>query len=195
MLNRGSLMIMKPCYCNRMKKGQIGLFMFKAPFSFEGRIGRLEYFLSGFFSLIIYAIGIGIMAGLGDAAAVGVIIIIPVAWFVLAQGWKRSHDAGWHGIIAVIPYVNFVLLFVGGDQGTNAYGPNPRLGASQPAPVPPGPPTYTPPPLPESWERARQSDEPKFRSVSFKCGACGAQNANIEYQGTACCQFCGAPKE
>ena len=61
--------------------------MFKAPFSFEGRIGRLEYFLSGFFSLIIYAIGIGIMAGLGDAAAVGVIIIIPVAWFALAQGW------------------------------------------------------------------------------------------------------------
>ena len=168
--------------------------MFQAPFSFAGRIGRIEYFLSGLFSLIIYAIGIGIMASAGLREA-GVIFVIPVAWFMLAQGWKRSHDAGWHGLVSVIPYVNLVLLFVGGDQGTNAYGPNPRAGASQPAPPQPSPTTYTPPPLAESWLRAQQSNEPKFRWISFKCGACGAQNANIEYQGTACCQFCGAPKE
>ena len=170
----------------------MGFFMFKAPFSFAGRIGRIEYLFSGVAFLVIFGAGNGIMKVGDDAYFIGVLMNIPAFWFVLAQGWKRSQDAGWHGIIGAIPYVNLVLLFVGGDQGTNAYGPNPRLGASQPAP---GPPTYTSPPLPESWERARQSDEPKFRSVSFKCGACGAQNANIEYQGTACCQFCGAPKE
>jgi uncharacterized membrane protein YhaH (DUF805 family) len=169
--------------------------MFKAPFSFAGRIGRLEYLLSGLFSLMLYGMGIGIMEAVKEAAVIGVLIIIPAAWFILAQGWKRSHDAGWHGIISMIPYVNLVLLFVGGDQGTNAYGLNPRLGASQAAPVQQNQTTYTPPPLPEAWERARQSDEPKFRTISFKCGACGAQNANVEYQGTACCQFCGAPKE
>lgn len=169
--------------------------MFKAPFSFEGRISRTEYFLTGLISLFIYAIAIGIMSAASDAAVISVIIIIPVAWFALAQGWKRSHDAGWHGIVALIPYVNFVLIFVSGDAGTNAYGPNPRLGASQPAPPKPSQPTYTPPPLPNGWELARQSNEPKFRTISFKCGACGAQNANVEYQGTACCQFCGAPKE
>ena len=169
--------------------------MFKAPFSFEGRIGRLEFLFSGVAFFVMLAAGAGIMRAGGGADAIGVFIVIPTIWFGLAQGCKRSHDAGWHGIIGMIPYVNFVLLFVGGDQGTNAYGPNPRLGANQPAPVQPSPTTYTPPPLPESWERARQSNEPKFRTISFKCGACGAQNANLEYQGTACCQFCGAPKE
>jgi len=168
--------------------------MFKAPFSFEGRIGRLEFLFSGIAFFVIYAAGTGIMRAGGDAYFIGVLMNIPAYWFVLAQGCKRSHDAGWHGIIGMIPCVNYVLLFVVGDKGTNAYGPNPRLGANQPAPVQPSPP-YTPPPLAESWERARQSNEPKFRTVSFKCGACGAQNANIEYQGTACCQFCGAPKE
>ncbi|MGI9109525.1 MAG: DUF805 domain-containing protein [Opitutales bacterium] len=169
--------------------------MFKAPFSFSGRITRTEFFLSGLISFIVYAMGLGILLGVRDAAPVGVLVIIPVIWFALAQGWKRSHDAGWHGVIVMIPYVNFVLLFVSGDKETNQYGPNPRMGASQPAPPEPSQPTYTPPPLPEAWERARQSDEPKFRTISFKCGACGAQNANVEYQGTACCQFCGAPKD
>ncbi len=131
----------------------------------------------------------------GDGVAFGAIIMLVACWVVIAQGWKRSQDAGWHGIIGAIPYVNFVLLFVGGDQGTNAYGPNPRLGANQPSPPQPSPTTYTPPPLAESWERARQSNAPKIRTISFKCGACGAQNANVEYQGTTCCQFCGAPKE
>jgi uncharacterized membrane protein YhaH (DUF805 family) len=167
--------------------------MFKAPFSFAGRIGRIEYLLTGLGLFFAAAFAGSLMRG--DGEAFGVIIMLISFWVVIAQGWKRSHDAGWHGIIGMIPYVNFVLLFVGGDKGTNAYGPNPRLGASQVAPLQPSPTTYTPPPLAESWERARQSTEPKFRTVSFKCGACGAQNANIEYQGTACCQFCGAPKE
>ena len=170
--------------------------MFKAPFSFTGRISRTEYFLSGLFSLIIYAIGIGMMAGAGDVGAVGVIIIIPVAWFALAQGWKRSHDAGWHGIVALIPYVNFVLIFVSGDKGANAYGPNPRLNSIEPAPIQPA---QTPPPLPpqlipDAWEHARRDPTPSFRTSSFKCGSCGAHNVNVEHQGTACCQFCGAPK-
>jgi uncharacterized membrane protein YhaH (DUF805 family) len=167
--------------------------MFKAPFSFEGRIGRIEYLLTCLALFFAAAFAGSLMRG--DGEAFGVIIMLIALWVVIAQGWKRSQDAGRHGIIGVIPYVNFVLLFVGGDQGTNAYGPNPRLGANQPAPVQPRPTAYTPPPLPESWERARQSDAPRIRTISFKCGACGAQNANVEYQGTACCQFCGAPKE
>lgn len=169
--------------------------MFKTPFSFTGRIGRIEYLFSGVAFLVIFGAGAGIMRPGGDTYFIGVLVNIPAFWFVLAQGWKRSQDAGWHGIIGAIPYVNFVLLFVGGDQGTNAYGPNPRLGANQPSPPQPSPSTYTPPPVPEAWERARQSDAPRIRTISFKCGACGAQNANVEYQGTACCQFCGAPKE
>ena len=171
--------------------------MFKAPFSFNGRITRTEYFVSGLLSLFVYAIGFGILVGAGDAAAAGMIILIPVIWFALAQGWKRSHDAGWHGIIAMIPYVNLVLLFVSGDKGTNAYGLNPRLNGTEPASASEGQPTFTPPPLPRPRLNnpvAGQASVPSFRTSSFKCTACGAQNTDVEHQGTACCQFCGAPK-
>lgn len=168
--------------------------MFKAPFSFNGRITRTEYLVSGLISLFAYAMGFGIMLGAGDGAAIGVIILIPVIWFALAQGWKRSHDAGWHGIVAMIPYVNLVLLFVSGDQGANAYGPNPRLNNIEPANPSAGQPVPIPPPLPDAWERARREATPSFKLSSFKCTACGAQNTDVEHQGTACCQFCGAPK-
>jgi uncharacterized membrane protein YhaH (DUF805 family) len=167
--------------------------MFKAPFSFAGRIGRIEYLLTWLGLIFAASLSSGITIGYG--MVFWAIIMLVALWVVITQGWKRAHDAGWHGIIGAIPYVNFVLLFVSGDQGTNAYGPNPRLGANQPSPPQPSPSTYTPPPVPEAWERARQSDAPRIRTISFKCGACGAQNANVEYQGTACCQFCGAPKE
>jgi uncharacterized membrane protein YhaH (DUF805 family) len=168
--------------------------MFKAPFSFEGRITRSEYLATGIIFFLLYAVGLGLIMSDSAATALGVIIIIPAIWIMLAQGWKRSHDAGWHGAVSIIPYAGFVLLFVSGDKGTNEYGPNPRLNGSQPPPQP-SQATYTPPPLPSAWERARQEEQPKIRTISFKCGACGAQNANVEYQGTACCQFCGAPKE
>jgi uncharacterized membrane protein YhaH (DUF805 family) len=166
--------------------------MFKAPFSFSGRITRTEYLASGLLFFVAYAIGLGIMTASGDAAAVGVIILIPAIWFGLAQGWKRAQDAGWHGFISIIPYVNFALLFVSGDQGPNAHGPNPRV-KSQEA-MAQGTPTAVPPPIPDAWERARSDPAPKLQTISFKCTSCGAQNTNVVHSGSACCQYCGAPK-
>lgn len=168
--------------------------MFKAPFSFNGRITRTEFLLSGLVFLVPFFIGIGILADGDGAAFFSVFFLVPSYWFALAQGWKRSHDAGWHGIIAMIPYVNFVLLFVSGDKGTNAYGPNPRLNGVTPINSGEGQATLTPPTLPGAWERAQQAATPLFSVSSFKCTACGAQNTDVEHQGTACCQFCGAPK-
>lgn len=168
--------------------------MFKAPFSFSGRITRTEYLVSGLVFLVIYALALSIIFTERDAGPIGALMMIPAIWFALAQGWKRSHDAGWHGIIAMIPYVNLVLLFVSGDQGTNAYGPNPRLNGTEEISTNSGQAVFTPPPLPDAWERARRDTTPSFRTSSFKCAACGAQNTDVEHQGTACCQFCGAPK-
>lgn len=168
--------------------------MFKAPFSFSGRITRTEYLLSGLILLVTYALALSIMFSDVGAAPIGVLVMIPGIWFAVAQGWKRSQDAGWHGVVAIIPYVNFVLLFVSGDQGANAYGPNPRLNGTEPANPSAGQTAFTPPPLPDAWERARHAPAPAFRISSFKCRACGAQNTNVEHQGAACCQFCGAPK-
>ncbi len=168
--------------------------MFKAPFSFNGRITRTEYLVSGLVFLVIYAMALSMLFTGRDTGPIGALIMIPAIWFVAAQGWKRSQDAGWHGVVAIIPYVNFVLLFVSGDQGNNPHGPNPRLRGTEENSTSSGQAAFTPPPLPEAWERARQASAPSFRTSSFKCSACGAQNTNVEHQGTACCQFCGAPK-
>ncbi len=177
--------------------------MFKAPFSFSGRITRTEYLVSSMIFLVLYGMGCIVIVSAGDAAPLAAIVIIPAAWFAIAQGWKRSHDAGWHGIITLIPYVNFVLLFVSGDEGANKYGPNPRLSVGATAATSaPSRPTSAPPPLPDAGERAR--NEPvnaklnlaqyNLHTSSFKCTSCGAQNTNVEHTGVACCQYCGAPK-
>jgi hypothetical protein len=87
------------------------------------------------------------------------------------------------------------LLFASGDQGSNAHGPNPRLDAAETAAAAaPSQPSHTPPPLPDAWERARSDPAPKLHTSSFKCTSCGAQNTNVVYSGSACCQYCGAPK-
>jgi hypothetical protein len=131
----------------------------------------------------------------GAGEAIGAVIILVSLWVTIAQGWKRAQDAGWHGIIAIIPYVNLVLLFSSGDQGSNSHGPDPRLSAAETAATAaPSRPNFAPPPLPDAWERARSDPAPKLQTISFKCTSCGAQNTNVVHSGSACCQYCGAPK-
>jgi uncharacterized membrane protein YhaH (DUF805 family) len=72
--------------------------MFKAPFSFDGRIRRMEFGIS----FIIYIIGLVIQeviigSGDGTGAILSFIIIIPLIWFLWAQGAKRCHDLGRSG--------------------------------------------------------------------------------------------------
>lgn len=168
--------------------------MFKAPFSFSGRITRTEYLLTCIGLFFACVLG-GVFMDAKGVEAIGAIIILLSLWVTIAQGWKRAHDAGWHGIVAIIPYVNLVLLFSSGDQGSNAHGPNPRLSAVETAATAaPSRPSYTAPPLPGAWERARSEAAPTIHTSSFKCGSCGAQNTDVEHTGSACCQFCGAPK-
>jgi uncharacterized membrane protein YhaH (DUF805 family) len=169
--------------------------MFKAPFSFSGRITRREYLFTCVGLFFACVLGGVFMDTRGAGEAIGAIIILVSLWIAIAQGWKRSQDAGWHGIISIIPYVNMALLFASGDQGSNAHGPNPRLSAAETAAAAaPSQPSYTPPPLPDAWERARSDPAPKLQTSSFKCTSCGAQNTNVVYSGSACCQYCGAPK-
>lgn len=85
--------------------------MFKAPFSFDGRIRRIEYFLSGIIggivSSIAWALGVGTFilgAASGSAGGsvfgllIGLAAMIASIWFSLAQGVKCLHDlnkSGW----------------------------------------------------------------------------------------------------
>lgn len=120
--------------------------MFKAPFSFDGRIRRIEYFLSGLVCGIVVWIamllGVGTFllgAGSGSAAGsafgllIGVVAIIAAIWFSLAQGIKRLHDldkSGWLILICYIPFVGWIfalyMLFADGTVGPNQYGPDPK---------------------------------------------------------------------
>lgn len=101
--------------------------MFQNPFSFEGRIRRTEFGIS----LIIYAIAYGIISAIaasgGEGGAVLVLIfLIPMLWFLWAQGAKRCHDVGNSGWWQLIPFYVLWLLFQDGQPGPNQYGENPK---------------------------------------------------------------------
>ena len=99
--------------------------MFKNPFSFTGRIRRTEYGLS----IIIYLIAAGVISvGIetgGAAAALG-LLLIPLLWFLYAQGAKRCHDRDNTGWFQLIPFYGFWMLFAEGDDEDNRFGRNPK---------------------------------------------------------------------
>ena len=120
--------------------------MFKAPFSFDGRIRRIEYFLSGIVGGIVFsiawALGIGTFilgAGMGSAGGsvfgllIGLAALVASMWFSLAQGVKRLHDldkSGWLILLMFVPTVNALfglyMLFADGTVGPNQYGEDPK---------------------------------------------------------------------
>ena len=99
--------------------------MFRAPFSFNGRIRRLEYGLS-FLIYFLYEIFLEIV--LEETGEVGLyfLLAIPELWFLWAQGAKRCHDRGNSGWYQIIPFYSLWMLFADGDVGDNYYGSNPK---------------------------------------------------------------------
>ena len=51
---------------------------------------------------------------------------IPLIWFFIAQGAKRSHDRGNSGWFLFVPFYVFWLVFADSDSGKNEYGLNPK---------------------------------------------------------------------
>ena len=106
--------------------------MFKAPFSFNGRIRRTEYGIS----LIIYFVAVvvwqvvmvGAIASSGSQmmAILLFLLLIPVIYFMLAQGAKRCHDRGNSGWFQLIPFYGLWMLFAESETGDNRFGPNPK---------------------------------------------------------------------
>jgi uncharacterized membrane protein YhaH (DUF805 family) len=91
--------------------------MFKAPFSFNGRIQRIEYALT----FLVYFIALIMVSALAEMQPILGLVIIPVLWFLWAQGAKRCHDLGHNGWYQIIPFYFFALLFSKGDSGLNEY--------------------------------------------------------------------------
>ena len=99
--------------------------MFKNPFSFNGRIRRLEFGISYLMYLIIY-LAVAFMVQDNPDISYLFLIFIPLIWFVLAQGVKRCHDRDNSGWYVLIPFYIFWLVFADGFPGKNQYGLNPK---------------------------------------------------------------------
>ena len=96
--------------------------MFKNPFSFDGRIRRTEYGITS----IIYVIVYFFMLAAVQLEPLVLLILVPLLWFLWAQGAKRCHDRGNSGWWQIIPFYNLWMLFADGDPGENYYGPDPK---------------------------------------------------------------------
>lgn len=99
--------------------------MFKAPFLFNGRIRRTEFGISYIIYVLVYAF---LETALLDRGSefIFFILIIPIIWFLLAQGAKRCHDLGKTGWFQIIPFYVLWMLFQDGQPGENDYGLNPK---------------------------------------------------------------------
>ncbi|SEP59049.1 DUF805 domain-containing protein [Flavobacterium urocaniciphilum] len=101
--------------------------MFKNPFSFDGRIRRLEYGISYLAYLTLIYGSVAVSETLGASTSTIVLLLyIPAIWFLLAQGAKRCHDRDNSGWYQIIPFYSLWMLFADGFPGKNEYGPNPK---------------------------------------------------------------------
>lgn len=95
--------------------------MFNKPFSFKGRIGRAEYAIS-FIVFTAFYFTVGPIVESNDMGSLLGLLIIPVMWFLLAQGAKRCHDTGRSGWWQLIPMFWIILIIAKGDVRDNRYG-------------------------------------------------------------------------
>lgn len=116
-------------------------------FSFEGRIGRLTYFLAGLMQLVVMMLLmaypvihiINLPKGQSPSAAI-VLWMLPLVvlgtWMGLALIAKRYHDRGksvlWY-LVTFIPVIGPIWVFVElqflpGESGSNRFGPPPGGG-------------------------------------------------------------------
>jgi uncharacterized membrane protein YhaH (DUF805 family) len=90
-------------------------------FSFDGRIGIGEYWVSLLISMALR------IANPYLHVVIQLPLMIALIWFLLASGTKRCHDRGNPGIYMLIPFYVLVMAFGGSDPGSNGYGLKPNV--------------------------------------------------------------------
>jgi len=103
-------------------------------FSFQGRIGRKEYWLTAIISMAVMFVIMALLGTPGTDENVILIVVavlyIPFAWIGLAVQIKRWHDrdkSGWWILISCIPIIGpfWALIengFLAGTAGKNRFG-------------------------------------------------------------------------
>lgn len=104
---------------------------------FEGRLGRMDYFLLTSFLVVSFVV-FGLMTiGFSEVIPesdlflgfLTIILMIAFALLNLSGGIRRLHDmnmSGWTILVGFIPLIGFifslVIIFSAGTEGTNEYG-------------------------------------------------------------------------
>ena len=99
------------------------------PFSFKGRIGRLQLILSYVVGLVawfaIFALSEPVLYYLEYNSKIFLLFIactVAFFWFLYAQCAKRCHDLGKSGAWMFVPFWNVLLFFAEGEEQDNQYG-------------------------------------------------------------------------
>lgn len=110
--------------------------MFSAPFSFKGRIRRLEYCLSRIIAKVLLCLVSVLLMTVQElldlksseffAWFMLLITCIPYLWFLWAQGVKRCHDRGNSGWYMFVPFYLLWMCLGDGEEYENDYGPDPK---------------------------------------------------------------------
>lgn len=103
------------------------------PFSFKGRIGRLQLILSyvvGFVAwFAIYALSEPALEYNSNIFLLFLACTVVFFWFLYAQCAKRCHDLGKSGAWMFVPFWNVLLFFAEGEEQDNQYGQGTTTGA------------------------------------------------------------------
>ncbi|EKE69869.1 DUF805 domain-containing protein [Gallaecimonas xiamenensis] len=100
--------------------------------NFNGRARRQEYWMFFLFNMIV-AFVLGFVFGLIGLPFLGMIYCVAVLVPSIAVATRRLHDtgrSGWWQLISLVPLVGvFILIYFlvqDSQEGSNAYGPNPK---------------------------------------------------------------------
>ena len=100
--------------------------MFKNPFSFKGRIRRIEYLISVLIYCFIYFMIWILTRNTFYGTEFFWTAFLVLGWFIIAQGTKRCHDIGVNGFYQFIPFYFFWMIIEDGVPKKNKYGLNPK---------------------------------------------------------------------
>ncbi len=97
------------------------------PFSFKGRIGRVQLILSYVVGFVVWFASF-LLFDIEHSDGNGGVILLSLActavffWFLYAQCAKRCHDLGKSGAWMFVPFWNVLLFFAEGEKQDNLYG-------------------------------------------------------------------------